>query len=118
MLQVHIKDLSGPERLRLAAIAHKLGDLAEVYSLGDPEVERWRVAAVEDSLRAARSQDKSKPPNSPEDEDQSRIVLAELELPRWFTNTDVGAPLEALGAFYARTGKVEYGPVSFSCWRD
>jgi len=35
-------------------------------------------------------------------------VLADLDLPEWVTKTDICAPLEALGAFYARQGKVEY----------
>jgi hypothetical protein len=37
----------------------------------------------------------------------ARLVLADLRLPRWVSTADVGAPLEALGAFYARTGRYE-----------
>ncbi|KAI0029123.1 hypothetical protein K488DRAFT_57122, partial [Vararia minispora EC-137] len=113
LLRDHRVVLSGPERLRGVAIAHKLGDLADAFSLGDAEEESWRVTAVEDALRVARATDKHAPkPNgvqgaSSEDEN-ARVVLAELELPRWLTTADIGAPIEALGEFYARTGRVDY----------
>jgi hypothetical protein len=34
-------------------------------------------------------------------------ALDELELPTWMSKADLGAPLEALGALYAKKGKIE-----------
>jgi hypothetical protein len=84
-----------------------------VYTAGDQEEERWRVTAVEDTLRVAKSADtrgravESGTQKGGTDDSEARVVLAELELPRWLTTADVGAPMEALGEFYARTGRVE-----------
>jgi len=68
------------------------------------EEEKWLVWGVEEILRIVQdSQTKSDVGML----DESRMVLAELELPGWVTTTDLGAPLEALGAFYARSGNLE-----------
>jgi hypothetical protein len=114
LLQDHRTDLSPEEQLRCVALAHKLGDLAEAYSLGDREEEKWRTWAVEESLRIARasasknSQKKTESRDGGKQDEDIRIVLTELELPHWLNSTDVGAPLEALGEFYARSGRTEY----------
>ena len=75
------------------------------------EEEKWLVWGVEEILRIVQdSQTKSDVGVSEKingSSDESRMVLAELELPGWVTTTDLGAPLEALGAFYARSGNLE-----------
>jgi len=75
------------------------------------EEEKWLVWGVEEILRIVQdSQTKSDVGVSEKrngSSDESRMVLAELELPGWVTTTDLGGPLEALGAFYARSGNLE-----------
>jgi hypothetical protein len=110
------------ERMRGVALASKLGMMAEAYQLPQSEEEHFLVYAVQEMLRVVRevqpipgsgllsglfgtpsdAKDTSK-----KDEEDSTIVLADLQLPKWVNPTDVGAPIEALGAFYAKTGKLE-----------
>jgi len=102
--------LTGPERMRAVAIASKLGEMAETYQLPVAEEERWLTYAVEELLRIVRDET-SKGELTVEGEAEEGnipLMLAELEMPPWVTKTDVGAPLEALGRFYAREGNVEY----------
>ncbi|TFK49177.1 hypothetical protein OE88DRAFT_1663615 [Heliocybe sulcata] len=104
--------LTGPERLRAVAIACKLGEMADRYQLGDAEEEKWLTWAVEEMLRTLvdmRQHHKTSEDAKREDKQKDvQLVLAELSLPKWVTKTDVGAPIEALGTFYAKTGKVDY----------
>ncbi|KAI0066840.1 hypothetical protein BV25DRAFT_1795961 [Artomyces pyxidatus] len=95
------------ERLRAVAIAHKLGEMADTYQLGEEEEERWLTWAVEEALRIAKAAHAAKGKGKEESNDET-VVLAELDLPKWVSVADIGAPIEALGAFYARTGKLEY----------
>jgi len=102
------------ETLRQVSIAHKLGEMAEAYKFGDKEEEKWLSWAVERILGLVREDGAAFRPSSDEKTAQEqektsgevRVVLADLDLPKWVTKTDIGAPLEALGAFYARQGKV------------
>jgi len=59
--------------------------------------------SVEEVLRLAKDIGSSGPGRSSE---ENHLVLSDLELPKWVSVTDIGAPLETLGAFYARTGKL------------
>ncbi|KAH9833252.1 uncharacterized protein C8Q71DRAFT_875786 [Rhodofomes roseus] len=102
--------LSGPERMRAVALASKLGEMAETYQLPVAEEERWLTYAVEELLRVVRDEagkGKIVVEGEKQERDVMPIMLVELELPPWVTKTDVGAPLEALGRFYAREGNVE-----------
>ncbi|THH19114.1 hypothetical protein EW146_g1984 [Bondarzewia mesenterica] len=105
-LQTHHSELTGEEQLRAVALAHKLGAMADTYHVSEEEEERWLTWAVEEGLRIAKSAGKGKTEKVGEDPDT--VVLSELDLPGWMRVADVGAPIEALGAFYARTGKTEY----------
>ena len=101
---------SGKERLRAVAIAHKLGEMAETYQQPAEEEERWLVYAVEELLRTLRDENVNTQLAVPTHDDADKeheAVIAELELPKWVQKTDVSAPLQALGAFYNRTGKQE-----------
>lgn len=114
------------ERMRAVAIASKLGEMAETFQQPAAEEERLLRFAVEEMLRVVRSIQPSKDTSSPlsvltrlvvgepnttdsakTEQDDAKIVLTDLKLPGWVTVTDVGAPIEALGAFYARVGQIE-----------
>lgn len=93
------KEWSGPERMRLVAIAYKLGEMAETYSQPPEEEEKWLTWSVTELLSTLRQRQNEKSEPVP--------VLHELELPSWVTKTDVVAPLQALGEYYSRVGKAE-----------
>ncbi|KZT23713.1 hypothetical protein NEOLEDRAFT_1136204 [Neolentinus lepideus HHB14362 ss-1] len=104
--------LTGPERLRAVAIACKLGEMADTYQQPETEEEQWLTWAVEELLRTLidmRQHHKIADATKREEKQKDvQIVLADLSLPKWVTKTDVGAPIEALGRFYAKTGRVDY----------
>lgn len=107
-LQVHSAELSGEERLRGVALAHKLGEMAYTYQVGEEEEERWLSWAVEEMVRVTKSLGEAAGAgNVGPDGEEPKVILAELEMPRWMSVADVGAPIEALGAFYARMGNIE-----------
>ncbi|KAI0052142.1 hypothetical protein FA95DRAFT_1553815 [Auriscalpium vulgare] len=107
-LQSNWSALAGQEKMRAVAIAHKLGEMADTYQQGEEEEERWLTWAVEEVLRISKdASDSSQSADKMPGED-GKIVLAELELPKWVSTTDVGAPLEALGTFYAKVGKLDF----------
>lgn len=104
--------ISGPERVRAASLAFKLGEMAEMYSQPEEEEEKWLTFAVEEMLRILRDTQhsgKSKDVTESGDTDGGKqlVDLDELELPSWVGRDDVVAPLEKLGAFYNRQGKQE-----------
>jgi hypothetical protein len=98
--------LTTPERLRVVAVAMKLAELAEEMKLQEKE-EEWLVRAVEEVVRVLKLAPDSGNAESNIEPEQRSLLLVELELPLWVRSTDLGAPLEALGAFYARIGKSE-----------
>ena len=107
-LQAHSAELSGEERLRGVALAHKLGEMAYTYQVGEEEEERWLSWAVEEMVRVTKSLGEAAGAgNVGPDGEEPKVILAELEMPRWMSVADVGAPIEALGAFYARMGNIE-----------
>ncbi|KAG5637353.1 hypothetical protein H0H81_004865 [Sphagnurus paluster] len=110
-------ELTGPEKLRAVALSYKLGELAGDLRRPEEE-ERHLVWAVEAVLRSVLqlgdhhqdvSQSESLSSASELSSDvETRTMISELALPQWATKTDVAAPLEALGAFYANMGKLDY----------
>lgn len=106
LMRKHKDDLTGPERLRTVALAHKLGALAQALGRPSAEEEQWRVFAVEEALRLAKDTT-ARPSHGSESVDAALVVLAELDLPRWLHDDDIGAPIEALDEFYGRTGRLE-----------
>ncbi|KAJ3935291.1 MAG: hypothetical protein NXY57DRAFT_958307 [Lentinula lateritia] len=80
--------LTGPERLR-----------AE---------EKWRVWAVEGLLRIVKSPSKDDAGENVDYSHQGSFNLPLLALPSWISKTDIGAPLEALGSFYAEAGRLDF----------
>ncbi|KAJ3715252.1 hypothetical protein DFJ43DRAFT_1102677 [Lentinula guzmanii] len=100
--------LTGPERLRAVAISSKLGELAKELKRSKTEEEKWLVWAVEELLRIVKGPSKD---DSSEDVDyrhQGSFNLPMLALPSWISKTDIGAPLEALGSFYAGSGRLDF----------
>ena len=95
--------LTNEEKLRAISIGQKLGEMADTYQLGEAEEERWLTWSVEEVLKLAKDIGSSKAGSNNE---ENHLVLSDLELPKWASVTDIGAPLESLGAFYARTGKL------------
>ncbi|KAJ7778286.1 hypothetical protein B0H16DRAFT_1502917 [Mycena metata] len=93
--------LSGPERLRAVSIAVKLGHLVEPCGVAVEEEENILVWAVEEVLKLLL--------DSREKSDTSQpLDMEKLKLPKWMTKTDVSVPLQELGDFYGRVGKLEY----------
>jgi hypothetical protein len=100
----------GAERMRAVAVACRLGEMAEEYGLPPEEEERWRSWAVTELLRVVGKQgdgDGEEGMAAAAVAGGSVDVLGELDLPPWVRSEDLGALIEALGAFYARTGNVE-----------
>ncbi|KIK60151.1 hypothetical protein GYMLUDRAFT_43909 [Collybiopsis luxurians FD-317 M1] len=114
--QDDVKDtLTGPERLRAVALSSKLGELAAKLNRPKVEEEKWLVWAVEELLRIVKGSSPSSSDSGggggSEDVDyhtQGHINLPLLPLPSWMNKTDIGAPLEALGAFYAEAGRLDF----------
>ncbi|KAE8228300.1 hypothetical protein CF326_g6774 [Tilletia indica] len=108
---------SPEERMRAVAIAQRLGDLAlrpevrdQLVNAGqwnsDPAEEHLKWS-VEELLRLVNLVDtKTKTRLTADKEDA--VLLSDLSLPPWVSTTDLGASLEALGAFYASRSNVEY----------
>ena len=97
---------SGVERMRLAAMAHKLGLMADTYSRSREEEEKWLTWAVQRTLKDIRllneTSDRSIPSLG------AGRPLRELELPDWVTRSDLLVFLESLGEFHAKTNKTRY----------
>ncbi|KAL0581357.1 hypothetical protein V5O48_000733 [Marasmius crinis-equi] len=91
--------LEGPERLRGVALASKLGELAEQLGKPREEEEMWKVWAVEEVLRVVKAEAK---------DEETTMDLPMMPLPSWIRKADVGSPLEELGAFYAKSRRLEY----------
>jgi hypothetical protein len=102
------------ERMRIVAVAYKLGEMAEMYQQPPEEEEKWLSLAVEELLRLAKESPRKNPDTSSSSSQGLIIAGNELELPDWVSKLDFAAPIEALGAFYARSGNVEWVPLDDS----
>ncbi|KAF5374399.1 hypothetical protein D9757_011841 [Collybiopsis confluens] len=103
--------LTGPERLRAVALSTKLGELAAQLKRSKAEEEKWLVLAVEELLRIVKGPNDESLGGSGDDADdysQGKINFPLLPLPPWMNKTDIGAPLEALGAFHAHAGRLDF----------
>lgn len=94
---------SGAERMRLVAMAHKLGLMAEMYSRPQKEEEKWLTWAVERTLKDIRHANETSD-RSTQGPSASQ-PLHELDLPDWVTRSDLLVLLESLGEFHSRTNK-------------
>ena len=104
--------LSGKEKFRAIGIAYRLGEMAETI---DKEKEEGYLAwAVEALLKSVKDDSERKSGDEfvgKSENVNDEPVIKMLQLPEWATKVDIAAPFEALGSFYARTGRLEYVPV-------
>ncbi|RDB30872.1 hypothetical protein Hypma_005891 [Hypsizygus marmoreus] len=101
--------LSGPENLRAVAISYKLGELAALLQKPEEEEQHlvWAVEALLKSILPTRGPNTGEHHSQASDSD-ALAITTELSLPDWATNTDIAAPFEALGTYYAHAGKLDY----------
>jgi len=78
-----------------------LAELASALGKTRKQEEGHLVYAVETLLKILKT-------ITPQDREDRSLALVDLSLPNWISVTDVVAPFEALGTFYARSGRVEY----------
>lgn len=96
------------EWMRAVALAQKIGDIAQKPGVHAPSMahgpktiteepcESYLAWSVEEMMRLVRG-----PSKEP-------VHLEDLPLPPWVDRQDLGASVEALGAFYASRGMAEY----------
>lgn len=113
--------MSGPEKMRAVALAYKLADLCDGLEKPKEEQEKWLTFGVETVLKnvlevpgattaeGAEADAGAKPVQaaSSAEEEDNMLIIGELGLPDWVSTVDVAAPLEALGTFYSKAGKLE-----------
>ncbi|CAD6950140.1 unnamed protein product [Tilletia controversa] len=110
---------SPEERMRAVALAQRCGDLAlrpevrdQLVNAGqwdsDPAEEhlKWSVEELLRLVNIVDTKDSEKTKLTGEKADA--VLLSDLSLPPWVSTTDLGASLEALGAFYASRSNIEY----------
>jgi len=93
------ESLTLPDKIRGLSIAYKLGELANTLQRPLAEEEKWLTLCVEALLGIM--------PEGAAHRKVEQKTFEELELPSWAMLNDFSAPFEALGSFYARTGKHE-----------
>ena len=97
------QEWSGAERMRLVAIAHKLGLMAESHSRPQKDQEKWLTWAVERTLKDIRHVNESSGRPTP----GTSQPLHELELPDWVAQSDLLILLESLSEFHSKTNKTK-----------
>ncbi|KAG1461243.1 hypothetical protein G6F56_005772 [Rhizopus delemar] len=97
IFQTELSALPALEQKKAVGIAQKLGDITATLKM-DKDAEKWYEWSVEHLLSVS-----SKPVSEYGDTDHA--IFDEEHMPRWLTKTDVGAALEAFGAFYASRNK-------------
>ena len=111
-------DMARLERMRAVALAQKVAELAqeprreialppfegpelgEVACVTEEPREQYLVWSVQELLRLLREAQQTP--------DVQSALLSDLHLPPWVSKQDIGASVEALGAFYAEKGVAEY----------
>ncbi|KAF8220921.1 hypothetical protein L208DRAFT_727251 [Tricholoma matsutake] len=111
MMPQQSETLSGKEKVRSVGIAYKLGEMAGAVKGKEDTEEGYLCLAVEallkdkdDSERQTREGQGLMGNNVNMNDD---AAMKMFELPQWATKIDIAAPFEALGSFYARTGRLE-----------
>ncbi|KAG1173691.1 hypothetical protein G6F70_002583 [Rhizopus microsporus] len=97
VFEVDLNSLPSIEQRKAVGIAQKLGDITSAMKM-DQEAEKWYTWSVEHLLTVS-----SKPVS--EYDDTNQVIFDAEHMPSWLTKTDIGAALEALGAFYASRNK-------------
>ncbi|KAJ7269850.1 hypothetical protein C8J57DRAFT_1323717 [Mycena rebaudengoi] len=107
LISTNAEFLSERERLRAVSIAVKMGQLASSSGISVDQEEQLFVRALEELLKLLMDLQ----PNTtttPSGRSYHALDFTKLHLPRWMSKSDVGVPLQELGDFYGRTGKLEY----------
>jgi hypothetical protein len=107
LISTNAEFLSERERLRAVSIAVKMGQLAPSSGISVDQEEQLFVRALEELLKLLMDLQ----PNTtttPSGRSYHALDFTKLHLPRWMSKSDVGVPLQELGDFYGRTGKLEY----------
>lgn len=95
-----LKLLTRPERMRAAALAHKLGGIASELKKPEKEEEKWLVWSVNAIIMAVMEvpagSEKVGPPTK-----GLRVMETYMHLPSWARDHNIAAPFEALGTFYS-----------------
>ncbi|GLB42037.1 putative tpr domain-containing protein [Lyophyllum shimeji] len=107
--------LSGREKLRAVSISYKLAEMAAAMSMPEDEEKHlvWAVEAILKNVmrlgeKLERPEQAAKIESALPPDSDTGVMITELALPKWATKTDVAAPLEALGTFYAKAGRLDY----------
>jgi hypothetical protein len=98
-----LKLLTPPERMRAAALAHKLGGLASELKKPEEEEEKyltWSVNAILMAVMEAPAGSNKVPPNNK----RLHLMGGDMRLPSWARVHDISVPFEALGKFYEERG--------------
>jgi hypothetical protein len=98
-----LKLLTLPERMRAAALAHKLGGLASKLRKPEEEEEKWLTWSVNAILMAVMKAPAGSEKVAPH-ANRLQIMGADMRLPSWARNHDIAAPFAALGNFYSERG--------------
>ncbi|KAI7884854.1 hypothetical protein K492DRAFT_142543 [Lichtheimia hyalospora FSU 10163] len=101
VFQVDLKALSPLQQKKIVAVAQKLGDILARMRNRDQEAERYYAWSIEHLLRLS-----SRPRTTYENPED--VVFDKEHMPSWLTQTEIGAALEAFGAFYAERNRPGY----------
>lgn len=96
-------ELPGSDRIKVLGIAQKLGDLSAELK-DEKSAEEWYRWSVEQMFKSTIP----KADGSGVELDAKEKLFNAENMPKWLSNTDVGAAMEALAAFYAERGNYEY----------
>ena len=99
----NLKFLTPPERMRAAALSHKLGSLASELKKPEEEEEKWLTWSVNAIMMAVMEV----PAGSQKIERRAKklhIMGGDMRLPSWARDHDIAAPFQALGKFHSDRG--------------
>ena len=100
----NLKLLTPPERMRAAALSHRLSLLAYELKKPEEEEEKWLTWSVNAILLAVMEAPAGAEKVAPPITWKLNILGADMDLPHWAKEHDIAAPFEALGTFYADRG--------------
>ncbi|KAI8137818.1 hypothetical protein BJV82DRAFT_546484 [Fennellomyces sp. T-0311] len=101
LFEVDIGTLDPIVQKKVVGIAQKLGDINAAMRR-DEDAERWYTWSIEHLLRLS-----SKPTSKYGDDGDTRIFDKD-HMPKWLTETELGASLETFGRFYADRNRYTY----------
>jgi hypothetical protein len=100
----NLKLLTPPERMRAAALSHRLGRLAQELKKPEEEEEKWLTWSVNAILMAVMEAPAGSEKVAPPSSRKLNIMGGDMGLPSWARDHDIATPFEDLGTFYANRG--------------